>query len=1151
MNLVPKLALLSEPRITQVHSQTHLMEDVQAVKAIDPTHAPAMGRGDDGRAFAIVLGEDGVLRRFLQDPHLSNGWVQQDLHNGLPTGFKATQFLFAGAESNGTAVAFDADNRAYALSQLDGSGALPWSVITSPPSGTILHAAGGMVRGRPMAAIVVQSAPDAELTYYTAFLDETPSWRSVEGGPSLQSVTSLQVGRIAFLADGLYLLGEQSNGTVQAFFLTVPESGPHLVRELPGNAPSWLTAIPDPDSDGSLVFLGDGDNVYRLNSEQQLQKKLGEPIPGAQFDGVERVVALNTGDGQRVWVLDNAHGLHFGSMDASGTPTPFRTLRRNVAQFAAIPSGVEGKHDLIVVGDSGTLGTATQDPVTTLWTQHPIAVHAPSLIRKTQAVITRVVFLDALGRPAVGRPIQVDASTSTRVEINGRAAVLSQTRHATVDTDHQGVLSFWHRPEQLEGVAFRVANSDFGQTILTPSKAIAKELGNLSESELADATYPDGQHVVAGDYRKHLDKKVEALNHLLGAQAALPNAYGGKVQPIEDFAYRIDLGDRSLTKLDPASLDGGDVWDNVGDFVEALESGVFSIGDGVSFALRSVAEGVELVIDGIGSAVLKFAEQAWKAISWFLQEALHLLLKALLWLFGMFVPWEDIQRYHRAGMHVAKETFRMIHAELNNLSKLVAKSVGEVQAKIDEMKPPTGPQFETHVMELGAGVFEDALKDAGKEALELIGDVVSTLTDPVTNWAPYKFVHDNILEKVADVLTLGVDLSGVVEALVEAVSDGVFDEMHDIAKLGDEVIADVLQGITDAASGGNLASVIKVLIERVGLDTLSTVVGSVNTVDQTLIKLIDIITTAVEEGMTNDLEVPIFGPLYREFISTDGSFSVLDMIMLVPACAAGGVFNDKLGTAILKDEVYDELMSSSYEEIFHVWLQLLPDAEAEAVAISDNMKSAIRDINLVRGLADLVYGFVNTINTEIRKLLPVNALVHLVLNTPVPSSFAKPVWASGTVVGLIALNWLLGFIDLSIDCGIAFLDDPTGTSPTSLVAVALGALASLKSMVSGVIAWAAYTIRVLELTHVGKWEAATVAMYILSFSSALLAMLKRSVALIPMVIKLDPEPDTKAILLAIAKVCETVVNPALGVIGHIITGLRLGDAAIDEIDYLK
>ena len=232
-----------------------------------------------------------------------------------------------------------------------------------------------------------------------------------------------------FETRGTYALYQTAGGETILNFTTLLDSTFHSSFHFQLSVPSdtrTIYAVTDTNTGFTDVYIGGGSQLAVFSAYNQLSGSI--PTPVAAIANVSELAVSNNAGIVSIWALDASNALwRLQSDGLPSGPNPVSwtmplVIRSDIAQLAPLYNSVQDVQELIVV-DAKTSQPShlIRDPVSTSWTQYPLAVKALNKILTFPSYTTQIRMTDPLGRALPSQSAQLSADQFVSVAINGEA----------------------------------------------------------------------------------------------------------------------------------------------------------------------------------------------------------------------------------------------------------------------------------------------------------------------------------------------------------------------------------------------------------------------------------------------------------------------------------------------------------------------------------------------------------------------------------------------------------------------------------------------------------------------------------------------------------------------------------------------------------
>jgi hypothetical protein len=394
-----------------------------------------------------------------------------------------------------------------------------------------------------------------------------------------------------------------------------------------------------------------------------------------------------------------------------------------MGQVAAAKSVGRGASFLFTISSADELLMFWRDVDSGLWQTSRIATDSPSAMLEFSTYTTQVVLRRANGTAFQAEELELSASGTAYVSVNGSFRRLEPDDKVKVRTDQRGSLTIINRVASLETPIFHLTGAFKDVLDINPAAALRSRLKEKVQKgdDLRKARLADGTLLLTGDHtddelneaakgilqlgtiidsapasdraarsRPHagppsnrLDASLLPADHCWGIDFNGPRArylHGPAALLALDVHRATDrtslLGDdRDISALWAAAATSASEW-TAGDLLSEIGNQFLGVG-------KLVVQGAKLIYEVGGkiyTALLETLEQAYQALSTFLREKLGIDLDRIIKWLGFVFDWDDIKRTAQIIQHLLGETVEYGVSEVEKLRGFVKGKFAEVKA---------------------------------------------------------------------------------------------------------------------------------------------------------------------------------------------------------------------------------------------------------------------------------------------------------------------------------------------------------------------------------------------------------------------------------------------------------------------------------------
>lgn len=913
----------------QLVTETKLMQQYRVGSAVHAGGQVASVRNRAGDVEIFTIGTDGRIWNFYPDQTSETGYrsVQLDI---------AAQCVAADIDDNGHVVVFGSSGLTlYYATETGMRGDGRWgptktATLPLPPSPLAIAGIMTKVIDGKLYAGVLTSCKSAvgktfRLSYCCTWRDNpgifnlakftTSSLNCVWSGTSASTAqfTALDISYVGYDIAG----GKVSHYPIAATF----------------SSRSVATAIDAAGNNQYFAVLDDG-NIYRLlknslgqYSWAQITQASAFLDIGAVTDAEGAIHLFSRGSDARLYDI---------APTATGGWSGAAPIRTNIAS-ATLTLNDAGNIELFLVGTSqATLFHLVREATTSNWAETTVEVPTNGRLEEYKAYSTDLTAYDEQGSPLPNTPVQVWASSETRIQVNGASFFIDAHMPANITTNAAGRLTVTQETSSLAASALQFGLTGYmppGQSLGVKQFAgVQERLEKLDGTKMLDAETAEGKYVLGPDYRDPAtaDALAKACNRCMTLAGSTPITLATKnlsararklgvghfqhhdaanmnriVAPREGMHWQIDFSSgkpvfRDLDAEGAAILLAGkraeldnvagifDFIEDIGDFISGVAEDIVSIvdtvittvGDAVKAAITFVMDGVTYLFE----TVVAFVEQAFDLV-----EAIFAKVKVFFetlfeWL-GFLFQWKDILRTRTALAYTVDQYLGFLEGAAAGIQNFIDAGFASAQDEVDAL-------FDKLVGMVGAtssiGGYPD--EKTPPEPVYESGAANNVVLNGALDNAGVAKV--SMSYRLSGSATGSGDPWGTIAASIQALASTVSSS---------PAFAEAADYMTNL--GGSLDNIFSQLLSallRVVQGVIKAVLSGVQTVIDSVLQICGSIVSGLRDLLQSEWDIPLVSDLYEWL--TGGKLTLLDLFCLIMAVPATVIYKVVKGAAPFPDD---------------------------------------------------------------------------------------------------------------------------------------------------------------------------------------------------------------------------------------------------------
>ncbi|MGB0522681.1 MAG: hypothetical protein ACPGJS_06960 [Flammeovirgaceae bacterium] len=917
----------------KISSSTELMTNYQQAEVISAQKKLAALQTPDGHTLLFSIGTDNIFYLLGQKSGvIGTGWEKFNLSNNMPVHGTVKTFAVSQNPNNHLI------DVAVAVT-VGGSDNLLVSLGNSPSSESFMSMHWQMVQyddsEHPTSQLNIQNifitsdpvdsreyiVVDTEWSYYLHryYIDPNKSlgknyWNSMAQGSDLSPQVKSCIGRKGQdEVSGMYTLGEISSEQELLYVPTYnywgPNSAPSVTRlQVPSGATALDVAY---DSSGyTALFLAGNQNLYYFAADQQQNESSAATVfQNEVFQNVTNLYAHRSGQKYIVWGLNGAGEIFYTTCDISSVTNPSSwstpiPILKGVEQVTTYVNKTDDGSSFVANMGDGQIVLSTQNPSSTIWTNHDIVLPAGSTI-SFDSYNTRIQVTDDQNQPKGQESVSISAVHRCQVLINNVPYVLDENP-ITVQTNHTGGVTVIEKLKgTTAGTNLKVAGLSGSIDPMANGRKKFSQLTTVEALENAQIQYsnvniPPKPLVSAGV--SYNDKS--AVTSALGAMFSnivpklnpdgsasffkQPDAAAWKAVPAANvFQVSGVMGDVASATMFPSQFVAqGGVFD-FSNAIDAFAGDVFgwlgNVFEGAYHALIASIEGVwHMIIEIAGkayrfllhtlAAVAKAIEVILKAIKTFIKDVIDFI--------KYLFEWKDFVRTKDVFKNILLLNMQLVVDDLTNFKQTFDQDIQSLKSVIDNWAGSTAPDTWT-------GQVPNSGNDLG-----YVVSTISKVTDVFS--APAMHVFNYVLDHIVHIEmpnTSAVPQGDQVQSLMGTLVNA-FQQEGNIINSAFKRVQEEFFSSSTVITSMSLADVIKKLLAILADALLDSAENLIDTAIDIFVLLVD----WSKQVLTATISFPILNELLKDF-GVEIEFCLLDIFCLIGAIPATIYYKIATGSA--------------------------------------------------------------------------------------------------------------------------------------------------------------------------------------------------------------------------------------------------------------